>query len=665
MGTGNDISSSFLFKFKGVDGNKTKVQGGSDQSKGYVIDQSKVEADTKLKAFFSKTNIDANGDGIVTKQELNMFLSTVDQQAGKNNKLSNHETRQLMRQMGLNKDMSANEFKQILNELQIGTEGVESATDFQSPDGTTGVKVQYAPTDNGTVQTDTYVHNQDGKAELDSHEYKKGPQDITYTDSKDRVTKEIKGYNTTETTYANDTDNTIAQTVTTNSRDGSTVTTNYENGHISTIKTETDGQTVTENYDEHEDMTTRHTEQKARDKSGKEGTITIDENFKPEPPLASTKETQFPDGAREEVETYESGRTITQFETSDGETTMSITEGDKSVNVRVSEDGSAMLAPAENGLTFDKQAEKLGFKKGTPEYEEFKAANQKAAKNGWFQVGQDMQIPAKLRDKVNIGAFSVDSKAEVQKYNNDPRVKAMNAKKEAAKAEANGAPKVPDRLAVDDNPPSAGYMLPEKPNPLDKGVPGSVVHDNETGEILKEYDDKGRVTYEKTGDSPDGPVYRNYEYDASGNLTKTTTRRGDDILRCQTFNSDGSLKEETEFPNGELGEVSAIHRDGKTGQVTCYYEFSEDGLVKRNAKGEATEIQNSYFPGVGQSARFMITEFTSDGGKTVYDNITNDKKVLFPGDKATYYDSQGNMKYYDVMEDGNLVRYNPDGSRYE
>ena len=436
MGTGNNISSFFTFKFKGVDGNKTKVNGGSDQSKGYVIDQQKVDADAKLKAFFSKTNIDANGDGIVTKQELNAFLSQVDQQAGKNNKLSNHETRQLMRQMGLNKDMSANEFKQILNDLQIGTEGVESATDFQSPDGTTGVKVQYAPKD-GVTQTDTYVHDNDGKAQLDSHEYKKGPQDITYTDSKDRVTKEIKGYNTTETTYANDTDNTLAQTVTTNSRDGSTVTTNYEKGHISTIETKTKDpdQTVTENYDESEEVTTRHTETQ-----GKEGTTIVDENLKPESPLKSTKDTQFPSGAREEVETYESGRTITQFAATDGETTMSITEGDKSVNVRVSEDGSNMLAPAENGLTFDKQAEKLGFKKGTPEYEEFKAANQKAAKNGWFRVGQDMNIPASLRGKVNIDAFSVDSKAEIDKYKNDPRVKALNEKNQAEEANsASGA----------------------------------------------------------------------------------------------------------------------------------------------------------------------------------------------------------------------------------
>ena len=85
------------------------------------------------------------------------------------------------------------------------------------------------------------------------------------------------------------------------------------------------------------------------------------------------------------------------------------------VEIKYDKDGN-ILSNAKSGETFDQTAERLGIKKGTQEFEKFKELNAKAAKNGWFNVGAEVKIPAGLEDKINLEGLNVDSSAEVSKF---------------------------------------------------------------------------------------------------------------------------------------------------------------------------------------------------------------------------------------------------------
>jgi len=71
---------------------------------------------------------------------------------------------------------------------------------------------------------------------------------------------------------------------------------------------------------------------------------------------------------------------------------------------------------AQNGETFDKTAERLGFKKGTEEYENFKNANADAAKKGWFYLHKEISVPDDLKSKLADGAYNTDTNAEQAKW---------------------------------------------------------------------------------------------------------------------------------------------------------------------------------------------------------------------------------------------------------
>ena len=83
------------------------------------------------------------------------------------------------------------------------------------------------------------------------------------------------------------------------------------------------------------------------------------------------------------------------------------------------EEKKDLITYAKNGETFKQTAERLGFKTGTPEYEEFLNANAQASKRKWFIVGEDVIIPKSLLDKVNQEEVlnEEQGKAEIEKYN--------------------------------------------------------------------------------------------------------------------------------------------------------------------------------------------------------------------------------------------------------
>lgn len=111
-------------------------------------------------------------------------------------------------------------------------------------------------------------------------------------------------------------------------------------------------------------------------------------------------------------------KSITDTSSSIFNSLMEFVEKEDTSDENLSQDD--IITYAKNGESFDKTAERLGFIKGTPEYEEFLDANKNAAKRKWFQVSENVRIPASLADKVNKEELLDENqqKQEIKKYNN-------------------------------------------------------------------------------------------------------------------------------------------------------------------------------------------------------------------------------------------------------
>ena len=86
---------------------------------------------------------------------------------------------------------------------------------------------------------------------------------------------------------------------------------------------------------------------------------------------------------------------------------------------------------AKNGETFDKTAERLGFQKDTKEYEDFKNANKDAAKQGWFKLHNEVNVPDSLKGNLSNDAYGVNSKEEQAKWKD-----AINARRSNQNSQA-------------------------------------------------------------------------------------------------------------------------------------------------------------------------------------------------------------------------------------
>ena len=80
-------------------------------------------------------------------------------------------------------------------------------------------------------------------------------------------------------------------------------------------------------------------------------------------------------------------------------------EGETAESTPTEEAKKETTVYAEYGESVDATAKRLGFEKGTDEYNKFLAANSEAAgrsKGGWFKVGEDVKIPDDINyDDVN------------------------------------------------------------------------------------------------------------------------------------------------------------------------------------------------------------------------------------------------------------------------
>jgi len=169
--------------------------------------------------------------------------------------------------------------------------------------------------------------------------------------------------------------------------------------------------------------------------------------------------------------------------------------------------GNLITYPKE-GESFKKTAERLGFKPGTPEYEEFVKANPLAGKRNWFKVGDKVKVPPSIQNKVNqAGIINKDEgMAEVDNYaaNNPAPVRrarpATNSGGTSSPVantptgKTNYPKNVQDRLdALDKN--GEKYTITKSKNGYYdiKITDSNYLRGNKIGEITIKYDPKGKL----------------------------------------------------------------------------------------------------------------------------------------------------------------------------
>ena len=172
------------------------------------------------------------------------------------------------------------------------------------------------------------------------------------------------------------------------------------------------------------------------------------------------------------------------------------------------EQGNIITYP-KHGETFQKTAERLGFKEGTPEYEEFAKANKDAQKRKWFNVGDEVKIPPSIQDKVDKNGIisKKEGDAEVDKYWEWENERSSDAEKSSGAGETS-EPTKPSRTGGANK--TGGASGPsrsgsssnaDKPDSANKKYPANV---QKRIDALKKSGDK----YEITGDAKTGYTFK-------------------------------------------------------------------------------------------------------------------------------------------------------------
>lgn len=99
---------------------------------------------------------------------------------------------------------------------------------------------------------------------------------------------------------------------------------------------------------------------------------------------------------------------------------LSQNQGNKNNSQLNMDENGNIITYAKSGETFNKTAERLGFKEGTFEYQEFVNANKQASEQKWFKVGEQVLIPKSIQDKVNKDKLLdiTDNNLEIRKWKN-------------------------------------------------------------------------------------------------------------------------------------------------------------------------------------------------------------------------------------------------------
>ena len=263
-------------------------------------------------------------------------------------------------------------------------------------------------------------------------------------------------------------------------------------------------------------------------------------------------------------------------------------------NLEHDENGNLITYPKE-GETFKKTAERLGFKEGTPEYEEFVNANKASAQRNWFKVGDKVKIPPSIQDKVNQEGLLDETagKAEVQKYN-----ELYGQKPAAASSSSSGS-------SGTENVRGAGSSSSK--DTVKESYPQAV--QNRINELQKSGD-----TYEVTKDSQGGysikiTAGRNMsenkigeieiKYDSAGNLL-TQTQKYNNGRITETSYTNGSQTKEKASPAPEKFQKIAADIQAESGgnarveynETTGHYEIIQTNLNYKDVKEIRTVLSD-------------------------------------------------------------------------
>ncbi len=353
---------------------------------GQKVDLDKLKEGIKQndinKAIFEK--FDENNNGILDEDEIENIKKFV-AQYGKDGVLSKREAGKVLKEINA-QNIDREELYTFLESIQAESEDIEESF-YSLFDYTEALNVKYKKDSNGFEKISSY--NRETGALIQEY-YDNGTEARTVSYNTDGSIAQEEIVKGAKTTVKDGQGRVLKETI------------NKGNGFSEVVEYEYEGDSTTPSK-----IT----------KTGMDGSVVTDGSGKviSEDGSAETPETKVPpqneDGANQTV--LDNGRIITKTE--NGTTIQD--PGGEPVSVKYDKDGN-ILSNAKNGETFDQTAERLGIKKGTPEYEKFRELNAKAAKNGWFQVGAEVKIPAGSEAVINLDGLNVDADKEVSKFDN-------------------------------------------------------------------------------------------------------------------------------------------------------------------------------------------------------------------------------------------------------
>ena len=335
--------------------------------KGENFDFSKVKAgvieNEKNKLIFEK--FDKNNNGVLEKEEVKELQGKI-LPFSKDGVVSKREANKILKDIGLS-EAKSEVFFEFLQSIGTSSEEVEDCFYSLFENGKESVNIKYKKDEEGFVRTSSR-DAKTGALIQDSYDNGVLSKTVYYSEDGSISGEEIK--QGAKTTFKDSLGRVVKEVI--NKGSGISEVTEYEyEGTSAEVKNITNKKFV-------DGVEIKEPEAPVQDKNKK---------------------------------VFANGRIMVKTENG---TTLQDPNGEP-VEIKYDKDGN-ILSNAKSGETFDQTAERLGIKKGTQEFEKFKELNAKAAKNGWFNVGAEVKIPAGLEDKINLEGLNVDSSAEVSKF---------------------------------------------------------------------------------------------------------------------------------------------------------------------------------------------------------------------------------------------------------
>jgi len=335
--------------------------------RGEIFDFAKIKAgvveNEKNKLIFEK--FDKNNNGVLEKEEVKELQGKI-LPFSKDGVVSKREANKILKDIGLS-EAKSEVFFEFLQSIGTSSEEVEDCFYSLFENGKESVNIKYKKDEEGFVRTSSR-DAKTGALIQDSYDNGVLSKTVYYSDDGSILGEEIK--QGAKTTFKDSLGRVVKEVI--NKGSGISEVTEYEyEGTSAEVKNITNKKFV-------DGVEIKEPETPVQDKNKK---------------------------------VFANGRIMVKTENG---TTLQDPNGEP-VEIKYDKDGN-ILSNAKSGETFDQTAERLGIKKGTQEFEKFKELNAKAAKNGWFNVGAEVKIPAGLEDKINLEGLNVDSSAEVSKF---------------------------------------------------------------------------------------------------------------------------------------------------------------------------------------------------------------------------------------------------------